>query len=98
MTLPSDPDCATQDMVRAYYQCYYWVHYFQEIILPTPFQDNRWFFDYESVFIRPVSFEGYTFPSLATKSGSRKRKKVNGYEGVVKGKHNVKKSKTLKSF
>ena len=98
MTLPPDPDCAAQDMIRAYYQCYYWVHCFQEIISPILFQDYRWFFDCESVFIWAVSFEGYTFPSLATKSGSRKRKKVNGYEGVVKGKYNVKKSKTLKSF
>ena len=34
---------------------------------------------------------------LATKSPSRKRKKVNGYEGDGKGEYNVKKSKTLKS-
>ena len=37
-------------------------------------------------------------PSLATKSGSRKRKKVDGYEGDVEDEYNVKKSKTLKSW
>ena len=39
---------------------------------------------------------GDQFPSLlATKPGSRKRKKVNSCEGDVKGECNVKKSKTL---
>ena len=63
-----------------------------------PFQDYGWFFDCQSDFISPVWFEGDQLPpSLATKSGSRKRKKVDGYEGDVKDKYNVKKSKTLKS-
>ena len=63
------------------------------------FQDYGWFFDCESDFIRPVWFKGDQFPSLlATKSGNRKKKKrVNGYKGDVKGEYNVKKSKTLKS-
>ena len=44
-------------------------------------------------------FKGDQFSSLlATKSGNRKKKKrVNGYKGDVKGEYNVKKSKTLKS-
>ena len=43
-------------------------------------------------------FKGDQFPSLlATKSGNRKKKRVNGYKGGVKGEYNVKKSKTLKS-
>ena len=39
MALPPDPDCVTQDIVRAHYQCYYWVHSLQQIISPIPFQD-----------------------------------------------------------
>ena len=43
-------------------------------------------------------FKGDQFPSsLVTESGIQKRKKVNGYEGDVKGEHNVKKSNTRKS-
>ena len=38
MTLPPDPDCATQVTVRAHYQCYYWVHCLQEIISTLPFK------------------------------------------------------------
>ena len=36
-------------------------------------------------------------PLLATKSGSRKRKKVDDYVGDVEDEYNVKKSKTIKS-
>ena len=32
MTLPPDPDCATQVIVRVHSQCYYYVHCLQEII------------------------------------------------------------------
>ena len=96
MTLPSYPDHATQVIVWANYQCYYWVHYLKKIILPILFQECGWFFDCESDFIRPVWFKGDQFPSLlATKSESQKRKKVNDYEDDVKGEHNVKKSQTL---
>ena len=55
MTLPADRDCATKVIIRAQYQCYYWIHCFQEIISPILFQDYGWFFDYESDFIRPVT-------------------------------------------
>ena len=48
MTLPPDHDCATQVIVRGHYQCYYWIHCFQEIISPILFQDYGWFFDCES--------------------------------------------------
>ena len=86
MTLPPDLDCASQVDVRAQYQCCYLVHCLQEIISPIPFQDYGWFFDCESDFIGPVWFKDDQFPSsLATKSGSRKREKVNGYKGDVKG-------------
>ena len=86
MTLPPDLDCASQVDVRAQYQCYYLVHCLQEIISSIPFQDYGWFFDCESDFIGPMWFKGDQFPSsLATKSGSRKREKVNGYKGDVKG-------------
>ena len=96
--LPPYPDCATQVIVRAHYQCYYWVHCVQEIISPIPFQDYGWFFDGQSDVIRPVWFEGDQILSLlAAKSKSRKKKEVNDYEGDVKGECNVKKSKTLKS-
>ena len=48
--------------------------------------------------MQAVWFKGDQFPSLlATKSGSRKRRKVNDYGGDVKGEYNVEKSKTLKS-
>ena len=77
MTLPPDPDCATQVIVRAHYQCNPWVHCLQEIMSPIPCQDYGWFFDWESDFITPVWFKCDQFPSLlATKSGSRKRKQV----------------------
>ena len=86
MTLPPDLDCASQVDVWAQYQCCYLVHCLQEIISPIPFQDYGWFFDCESDFIGPVWFKGDQFPSsLATKSGSRKREKVNGYKGDMKG-------------
>ena len=59
---------------------------------------NRWFFDSGFDFIRPVWFKDGQFSSLlATKSGSGKGKKINGYEGDVEGECNVKSSKTLKS-
>ena len=85
MTLPPNLDCATQVIARAHYQCYYWVYCLQEIISPIPFPDYECFFDCESDFIGPVWFRGVQFPSsLATKSRSRKRKKVHCYEGDVK--------------
>ena len=44
-----------------------------------------------------MGFKDDRFPLLlATKSGSRKRKKVNGYKGDVKGEYNIKISKTVK--
>ena len=98
MTLPPNPDCATQVIVRGHYQCYYWIHCLQEIISPILCQDYGWFFDCESDFIRPVWFKGDQFKLLlATKSGSRKIKTVNDYEGDVKGEYNAKKSEALKS-
>ena len=36
MTLPPDPDCATQIIVRVHFHCYYYVHCLQEIS-PIPF-------------------------------------------------------------
>ena len=59
---------------------------------------NRWFFDSGFDFIRTAWFkDGQLLSLLATKSGSEKGKKINGYEGDVKGECNVKSSKTLKS-
>ena len=74
MTLPPDHDCATQVIVRGHYQCYYWIHCFQEIISPILFQDYEGFFGCESDFVRPVWFKGDQFKLLlATKSESRKK-------------------------
>ena len=62
--------------------CYYWVRCLQETISPISFQNYGWFFDCQSDFTRSVWFKGYQFPpSLATKSVSRKSKKVDAYEG-----------------
>ena len=98
MTLPPDPNSATQVIFRAHNHCYYWVHCLRETILSAPFQDYGWFFDCQSDFIRSVWFKGEQLPPLlATKSGSRKRKKVDDYVGDVEDKYNVKKSKTIKS-
>ena len=30
MMLPLDPDCVNRIILRAHYQCYYWIHCFQE--------------------------------------------------------------------
>ena len=74
MTLPPDHDCATQVIVRGHYQCYYWIHCFQEIISLILFQDYEGFFGCESDFVRPVWFKGDQFKLLlATKSESRKK-------------------------
>ena len=98
MTLPPDPNSATRVIFRAHNHCYYWVRCLRETILSAPFQDYGWFFDCQSDFIRSVWFKGEQLPPLlATKSGSRKRKKVDDYVGDVEDKYNVKKSKTIKS-
>ena len=74
MTLPPDHDCATQVIVRGHYQCYYWIHCFQEIISPILFQDYEGFFGCESDFVRPVWFKGDQFKLLlATKPESQKK-------------------------
>ena len=30
MMLPLEPDCVYRIILRAHYQCYYWIHCFQE--------------------------------------------------------------------